>query len=37
MSGWELGLQTAGVVFQVVGLVAVAVGIGKAWAAPWGR
>ena len=22
MSGWELGLQTAGVVFQVVGLVA---------------
>jgi hypothetical protein len=31
MTGWELGLQTAGIVFQVVGLVAVAVGIWAAW------
>ena len=31
MTGWELGLQTAGIVFQVVGLAAVAVGIWAAW------
>jgi hypothetical protein len=32
MSGWELGLATAGVVFQVLGLAAVAAGVGKTWA-----
>jgi hypothetical protein len=29
--GWELGFQTTGFVFQVIGLLVAAVGVGKAW------